>query len=102
MDRECRILARRIFVMSMLISEKTKADCFFYYHPHVNGIDVCLYPDGWKEGEKPIRLATSYTRYNEKSLADVFDYLEEFMGNAEWQDLKLEGFMSNAEWEDVK
>lgn len=88
MDRECRILARRIFGMSMLISEKTKADCFFYYHPHVNGIDVCLYPDGWAEVAKPVHLIAPYTGCNEKSLEDVFDYLEEFMSNAEWEDVK--------------
>lgn len=88
MDRKCRVLARRIFTMSMLISEKTKADCFFYYHPHVKGIDVCLYPDGWAEGAKPVHLMAPYTGCNEKSLEDVFDYLEEFLSNAEWEDAK--------------
>lgn len=88
MDRECRILVRRIFTMAMLISEKTKADCFFYYYPHVNGIDVCLYPNGWAEDAKPVRLMAPYTGCNEKSLEDVYDYLEEFLSNAEWEDVK--------------
>lgn len=88
MNRECRVLARRILTMSMLISEKTKADCFFYYYPHIDGIDVCLYPDGWKEGAKPIRLVAAYNPCNEKSLENVFDYLEEFMSNEEWEDVK--------------
>ena len=87
MDRECRILARRIFGMSMLISEKTKADCFVDYQPHVDGIAVHIYPNGWEMGAKPVNLLESY-RCDKETMSAVYDYLEEFMSNAEWEDVK--------------
>lgn len=87
MDRECRILARRIFMMSMLISEKTKADCFVDYQPHVDGIAVHIYPNGWKMGATPVNLLESY-RCDKEEMRAVYDYLEEFFGDAEWEDVK--------------
>ena len=87
MDRECRILARRIFTMAMLISEKTKADCFVDYQAHVGGIDVRMYPNGWEQGAKPVNLLESY-RCDKETMRVVYDYLEEFMSNAEWEDVK--------------
>ena len=86
MNRECRILARRIFVMSMLISEKTKADCFFYYYPHIDGIDVCLYPNGWTKGAKSVQLIESHNGCNEEKMSEVFGYLEDFIANANAND----------------
>lgn len=32
------------------LSTETKADCFFHYYPHTNGLDIYYHPDGWSEG----------------------------------------------------
>lgn len=36
-----------IFKKCYEISKNTKADCFFDYSPHVNGIDISAYPQGF-------------------------------------------------------
>lgn len=87
MDRECRILVRRILTIAMLISEKTKADCFVDYQPHVGGIAVHMYPNGWKTGANPVSLLESY-RCDKENMSAVYDYLEEFLSSAEWEDVK--------------
>ena len=41
-----------IMLLAYQISTKTSHDVFVYYSPHVKGLEVCTYKNGWREDAK--------------------------------------------------
>lgn len=41
-----------IMLLAYQISTKTSHDVFVYYNPHVKGLDVHYYKNGWREDAK--------------------------------------------------
>lgn len=48
--REKADLAAKLARLCVKVTEKTKADAFFEFSPHVNWFEVRIYPEGWDEG----------------------------------------------------
>jgi len=43
---------RILNLLSLCMQAKEKGhDCFFDYSPHVQCVSICVYRNGWKEGE---------------------------------------------------
>lgn len=47
-DDRAGILLGQIIATCYEISTQTKADAFFCYSPHVNGIRISIHPNGWR------------------------------------------------------
>lgn len=76
---EMRRRWKNIFVLCAMISQKTKADCFFNYYPHINGVCVDVYEFGWTPWSKGERLLETYdgSCRDEEALEKAEEFLVE-------------------------
>lgn len=61
-----------VLTLCIEISERTKADCFFDYSPHVNSYCVHIYRNGWETGvdAEYVDLQSDITTDNIKATLD--------------------------------
>lgn len=85
MTREQRRLAREIFAKAMFISEYTPADCFVNYSPHVDGLEVRVYPEGWSYEASDEKQAAVLLRSHNCEADDMIralNAMDEYISNA--------------------
>ena len=83
MTQAQRRLAREIFAKAMFISEYTPADGFVDYSPHVDGLEVHIYREGWNlnENNAPDKLLESH-KSSEDEMIRALNEMDVYIANA--------------------
>lgn len=55
--------------LAIFISQNSNTDVFVSYYPHVDGLDVRVYPDGWNVSDKETII--KYSIRNDKLVSNL-------------------------------
>ncbi|PHR58190.1 MAG: hypothetical protein COA44_04635 [Arcobacter sp.] len=65
-----------IFALCLLVNTSTRHDIFCRFSGHTNSLNICVYKEGWIDGEYP---SFQETIYESEKDAEIINYFKELL-----------------------